>query len=363
MGSSSRLSLGLTWTLISSQYLADDSTWEQVWHIIQDLRFYCMHSLSIAFGVIANEDFGMNYANDMFTLAFSSFRTPQLPYPLPPRPYSLSIENVPSDYMSTSLDFSELLQNIRRLELRTITLQNSTFHPNRKKPYRETMSFYARLPRLWIMPASQTLTVLHLSADAPWGWYPKIDLRGIHFPHLKDLMLSRFTFSHDWQMDWLLNHSRSLKRLSLTKCAILDHATSTRQHFDSEGYPLRRETGREGPQVMGSYQYQKRWSDYFESFASFLPSLQSFSLLASGLAARDTYHQDVLDDKIVRASRAHDRYLKYTSVRYTPLFNRWGGYSNFGSGQMKQDEEDPRALRELLAVIRWRNRTVTQTPS
>ena len=353
----------MTWTLISSQYTSTYSTYEQVRHITQDLRFDRMDSLSIAFDdsiafdVTASEVYGRSYASDIFTLAFSSFNKSPLQRPTPPRRYSLSIENAPSDYRSTSLDISGLLQNTRRLELSTITLQNCPIHSNTKQLYRGAMSFYAGLPGLWLVPASQSLTVLHLSADAPWGWYPKIIFRDIHFPHLKDLMLSRFTFSHDWQMDWLLKHKQSLKRLSLIGCAILDHATSTRQYFDSEGYPLGIEPGWQGPGVMGSYKYQKRWSDYFEGFANFLPNLQSFSLLAPGLVIRDTYHQDILDDQIVRASLAHDRYLKYTSVHYTPLFTDWG---YIGSGQIKQDKEDPRALRELLVVIRRRNRTFTQ---
>ena len=230
----------------------------QIGSITQNLPFHSMNSLSIAFDSTASQAFGRNYVSNMFKLAFLSFRTSPPRCPNPPRPSSLSIENVPSDYMSTSLDFSELLQNIRRLKLRTITLQNGPIHTNTKQLYRGAMSFFAGLPGLWLVPASQSLTVLHLSADAPWGWYPKINFRDIHFPHLKDLVLSRFTFSHDWQMTWLLRHDRSLKRLSLIGCAILDHATSTRQYFDREGYPLGIEPSWQGPGVMGSYEYQKR---------------------------------------------------------------------------------------------------------
>ena len=322
-----------------------------MWHVTRNLRFLHPDSLSIAFGGTANDVSGRNYANCMLAMTFSLYiASPLSRLPLP-RPYSLSIENVPSDCVSTNVGFSEILQNIRRLEVRAITLQNRATYSD------TTLSFHDRLPRLWLVPASQTLTVLHLSADAPWGWYPKIDLRGIHFPHLKDLMLSRFTFSHDWQMEWLSNHAGSLKHLSLTECAILDHAASTRQYFDSEGYPPSREPSGGGTAVKGFYSYQRRWSYYFEGFAKFLPNLQSFSLFGPGLEIGDTYHPDVLDEKMIRLSRDHHRYLWYTSVSYTPLFNESGGSSQFGSHQRKQDEEDPRALRELLTVIRQRNRT------
>ena len=328
-----------------------------------------MESLNIAFRVFTNEHLGRNFASHVLEMALSSFRTSALLRPPPPRLTSLSIENVPSDYMSTSLDFSELLQNVRNLKLRTTILQHgtitsrtfdpntqtslTTFDPNIKTLYWWATSFYARLPRLWLVPASQNLKVLHLSSGAPWGWDPKTDFRSIHFPNLEELMLFRFIFSHDWPMPWLSNHARSLKRLTLIECAILDHASATERIFDSEGYPLGREPRRQHTRLKKFYQYTTRWSDYFEWFAKSLPNLHSFSLLDPDIAIRDTHHQDVLDGKMFWASRNHDHYLKHTSGYYTPLFNDWGAYWD------RIYQKDVQALRELLAVTRRHDRTWT----
>lgn len=129
------------------------------------------------------------------------------------------------------------------------------------------MSFYLQLPQTWLAPASPKIRTLHLSAGDPWGWYPKVDIRGIYFPHLRDLTLVRFTFSHDWHLQWMSHHATSLKRLILINCAILDHAVSTGQCFDSEGYPLGVEPRLHGDdtQVQGSHSHKKRWSHYFKA--------------------------------------------------------------------------------------------------
>lgn len=49
----------------------------------------------------------------------------------------------------------------------------------------------AELPRLWLRPASVSsfLTTLVLYQDIPFGFCPRLRLRGVHFPHLKSLTL------------------------------------------------------------------------------------------------------------------------------------------------------------------------------
>ena len=335
------------------------STHESVWRVTKDLPFYHLDSLSIAFGGTLSEALmGSTYANNILSTVLTSFKTSPFPRPPPPRLSSLSIENFPSDYMTIVPVFSKLLHNIRRLEFSTIIVEHKEYDPNKKQLFRGAMTFYAQLPPLLLAPASQNLAVLHLSADSPWGWYPKIDFRRIHFPLLEDLMLSRFTFSHDWQMEWLLDHAGSLRRLSLIRCAILDHATSTGQHFDRDGYPRRREPDQGGTSILGSYHYQRRWSYYFLEIASFLPHLQAFSLLTPDHVIRYHHPQDVLSEEVEQGSRAHDRYVKYASMCCTPLFTHWPGH-NTRMEQMKQDREDTKALRKLLAVIEQRNRKGT----
>ena len=273
-----------------------------------------------------------------------------------PRRYSLSIEDLPVEMhllQTEFLGFSELMRNIHTLKFSTSTLERIPGEPYLSEA---AIGFYARFPQTCLAPASQSLRILHLSADAPWGWHPKVDLRGIYFPRVEDLMLSRFTFSHDWQLQWLLDHAGSLKHLRLRECAILDQARCTRRYLDIEGYPEGTDLLRDDNIVRGSYRYQKRWSYYFKAIGIF-PHLQSFSLLAPDHVFRSTHCQEVFDEEAACARR-FDRYLEYTLDCYTPLFADWPGYFT-GYERLNRDKQDEYALRKLLTVIQQRNSTRT----
>ena len=290
--------------------------------IPQELPFHRLNSVSMTFGVTMNEGIvGETYARDMADLAIYLLTKLLSSHTPPLELHSLSIEKLPCCCLileDVDRLNSQCLRSFRKLEIGIITLEPD-WSPTQKRvrTYHEAMKFYARFPRVLLAPASHTLRVLHLSADAPWGWYPKIDLRSIHFPYLESLTLSRFTFSHDWQMYWLVNHADTLKRLSLTNCAILCHATSTSQYLDREGYPQKDEYdfSDEPTAFRHSYHYKKRWSNFFLGFAGFLRHLQSFSLVASDPVIRDGPHYRVPADEI-RACGARDRYLKYDSTSY-----------------------------------------------
>lgn len=53
------------------------------------------------------------------------------------------------------------------------------------------------LPPLWLQPASNTLTTLVLYQSSYFGYAPKLDLRGVHFPNLRTLAFGNYTFTHD----------------------------------------------------------------------------------------------------------------------------------------------------------------------
>lgn len=330
-----------------------------------------MNSLSLAFdGPVsraspsAEAQFSqMNYRSEVFALFFLSLTISPI---FAPRLYRLSIENLQSQReprVTTTPGFLELIRDISTLELGIHTLADYMSSPRTREMSIETWSFYSELPQVWLAPASQFLEKLHLSADGPWGWYPKVDLRGVYVPHLRDLALIRYTFSHDWQLQWLSDHAGSLERLVLTKCAILDNATSTNHYFDSEGYPYDVEYEKIYPLVKGSHVHKKRWSHYFKAIADSLPNLGSFSIL-------DHDQPKLLDQEAAQISRARyhsvldQRYLKYRSGDYLSLFGHpHGTYEEARTfmrreGEMtQQDEEDERALRELLAAIQRRNST------
>jgi len=55
----------------------------------------------------------------------------------------------------------------------------------------------AELPSLWLQPAANNLTTLVLYQTFYFGYSPKLDLRGVHFPHLRTLALGNYVFTHD----------------------------------------------------------------------------------------------------------------------------------------------------------------------
>ena len=325
--------------------------------VADELPFHRMNSVSLKFGLNMNHyELGDAYALEMFELATYSLRAALSSRSPSPGLYSLSIEKLPCEYQSINhSNISEYLRDLRRLEIGTTTLGINIIDPPNDQTYEEAMGFYARFPRVFLAPASQNLKVLHLSADAPWGWYPRIDLRGIHFPSLESLTLSRFTFTHNWQMHWLSDHARTLKRLSLINCAILCHATCTCRKFDDEGYPRCSEAFIRDGAIRYSFWYKKRWSKYFLGLARFLPRLQSFSLVTPDLATRDTHPQGIPDEE-EQACCVADRYLKYKPICYTPTcMEELGEEHKQKLTQMEQDKEDRRYFWLLLEMIRRRN--------
>ena len=265
--------------------------------------------------------------------------------------------------VTTSHEFLQLIRNIRTLELDVCILEHNGCWKPREISI-ATMSFFLQLPQTWLAPASPNIKTLHLSADDHWGWYPKVDFRGIYFPHLRDLTLGLFTFCHDWQLQWISDHATSLKRLILMDCAILDNAVSTGQRFDSEGYPLGVEPRLHGDdtQVQDPQSHKSRWSHYFETIKNTLPRLLSFSLFPSDHVFRGTNLQAVHEEEISSLRDAYN-YFDYGSDGYLPLIGYKHSAFHVLSERYKmckckkqaQLEEDEQALRELLIGIERRN--------
>ena len=179
--------------------------------------------------------------------------------------------------LTSSVGFVNFLRIIRFLKL--ATQSECTWDAPRDKvalPVR-SVDFYTTLPDTWLLPACQSLNLLYLSADFDWGWYPRVDFRHIHFLHLQSLTLRVWAFSHDWQLEWLLGHSRSLRRLRLIECSILAFANATPHFLDCDGYLVRADDNSNAG-VLKYRLFKGRWCHYFKSFASALPHLQMFSL-------------------------------------------------------------------------------------
>ncbi|KAF7554884.1 hypothetical protein G7Z17_g2602 [Cylindrodendrum hubeiense] len=87
----------------------------------------------------------------------------------------------------------------------------------------EKFDMFENLPGTWLSPVAANLTVLSLYFHEYWGWFPKMDFRLVgSLPHLKVLALGKYTFSHEWQVDWMA--SLGLEELYLDDCYILYQA-------------------------------------------------------------------------------------------------------------------------------------------
>ncbi|KAH0432685.1 hypothetical protein CcaCcLH18_06261 [Colletotrichum camelliae] len=100
---------------------------------------------------------------------------------------------------------------------------------------RDRFALVLKVLPAWFTPsAARNLTVLSLHHDELWGYAPKFDFRTIGaapdpgLPQLRTLSLSRFCFSHEWQIDWIASLGKGgLKELYLDDCVLLSVAYCT----------------------------------------------------------------------------------------------------------------------------------------
>lgn len=115
---------------------------------------------------------------------------------------------------------------------------------------------------------------LTLYSSLYFGFYPKCDFRGIHFPHLETLSFGNYTFVHDSQLDWILSHGATLTELYLDDCPLLFEVSiggKDRTYLDPGVFQRQAKFG-------GDYwaTYRTRWCDYFRAFRDGLPLLRHF---------------------------------------------------------------------------------------
>ena len=197
----------------------------------------------------------------------------------------LSISNLScrsQSYLTDHPSFSALLRTLQALSLEFdyYTTPDETYY------YDDSREFFTRLPRAWLAPASHNLTFLSLGAEGLWGYLPKVDFRGVHFPRLKSLLMKDFVFSHDWQLDWILSHT-SLQEMRLILCRILIHA-----HWygdeDKEGYPISFSSSR-AQKYNKNYHYAKAWHYYYQHFSSLLGNLRCFRTMRDDGSVQTDY--------------------------------------------------------------------------
>lgn len=142
---------------------------------------------------------------------------------------------------------------------------------------------WKQFPSRWLLPATSSLKRLEIYSDFPLGWYPKLDLRGVHFPKLESLALGHFIFSRDVQFDWIITHSQSLEELFFDNCSILyqiGHDAPPEEHWlDGEGCPRFHRHNRQ--EVSHFASYATRWHGVFDLFSHSLTKLKAISFGSS----------------------------------------------------------------------------------
>lgn len=179
--------------------------------------------------------------------------------------------------------------------------------------YPEPYEFFMTLPDTWLAPSlAQNLRVLSLYCRDHWGWCPKMDFRVVNpgkgfntgFPSLKVLALGNYTFSHEWQIEWIAslgqeNEAGGLEELYLDDCPILYKACQFAPMDDGEtilgrdedgkelsisnhGYPMKevitKRCGTHGASQIQTQQYPLRWYMVLQHWKDTMNGLRVFRM-------------------------------------------------------------------------------------
>ncbi|KAF4845888.1 hypothetical protein CGCSCA4_v006430 [Colletotrichum siamense] len=164
------------------------------------------------------------------------------------------------------------------------------------------------LPEWFTPSAARNLTVLSLHHDELWGYAPKFDFRTIGaapdpgLPQLRTLSLSRFCFSHEWQIDWIASLGKGdLKELYLDDCVLLSVAYCTiapgeatteptcvedvdgnKIQLSNHGYlPDSWQGGNSWDQWLVYYRSNIQWHQFFNHWRKSMSSLMVFRMGSS----------------------------------------------------------------------------------
>lgn len=277
--------------------------------------------------------------------------------------------------VATSNDFKAVLSRLSRLDLFIAT--NVEEEPYRSGPYEineyEPHAFFTRdLLEYWLKPVQDNIVHLKLESTCYWGYIPKCDLRVLRCPKLKSLSLSRMTFTHDWQRDWIASHGDTLTQLTLYDCPIVNDIWIGHT-LDHERYPVftvgqRLDWEDEGPDYATYWSYDTRWHDYFKSFRAKLPHLRTFWI---GYAADfDSYYyrpNQKFGRALAEAADSGTLASNYGAFSHNNCRSPWVTDHYESHSKLDGDldparsyptcqEEDQKALDELLDVVRGRVR-------
>ncbi|KAL4767377.1 hypothetical protein BDW60DRAFT_155520 [Aspergillus nidulans var. acristatus] len=212
----------------------------------------------------------MSFRSPVVQRAFAAFAA----QPQPLKELALAeLHNINETDLRAVSNIRRVLSALQSLRL-NITNEHREFHGELDYQRTEAHEFYQTLPSFWLEPTTANLRHLTIYSSLYCGFYPKLDFRALHFPHLKTLSLGNYGFVHDSQLAWILAHADTLEELYLDDCGILYEVSI--KDFGNTYLPPDQYTQRDGLHDALYACYTKRWADYFRAFKDGLPHLRRF---------------------------------------------------------------------------------------
>ncbi|GME60433.1 F-box domain cyclin-containing protein [Neofusicoccum parvum] len=277
-----------------------------------------------------------------------------------------NLQNINETGFMQSPEALKVMSRLKALRLYVVTEHHSAA-PELDLEMDELHSFMAELRPLWLEPASSNLTTLVLyQTNFHFGYCPRLDIRGLRFPHLHTLALGNYVFSHDWQLEWLSSHSSTLRNLYLDDCIIVYYSRLFDCLIDADGYPVMLNghggTTR-GPGTCQNRFYDLTWSRVFTHLRTSLINLRHFRI---GKSRRWDLNNNLFDRAVyedLHIGIFPDRYMIFNMgigpYQYTTSFAEQDGKGTeegdkactFSERWVEQDTEDSNALNEVLKAI------------
>ncbi|KAI9039225.1 uncharacterized protein KD926_009859 [Aspergillus affinis] len=248
-------------------------------------------------------------------------------------------------------NIKEVLRGLHTLRL-NITNEHSEGNGENDLEHDEPHLFFSELPSFWLQPTLANLQHLTLYSSNYYGFYPKFDPTGLHFPQLKTLALGNHAFIHDSQLDWILSHADTLTELYLDDCPILYEVAiyaKEKTYLDPTSFGFKDGLGEKHYAT-----YDKRWHDYFNAFNDKLPHLRHFRYGHCPFWW-DEGSPPFEQEQHIKLSLAKDRYMVFCdgfgpSPYMEEMIYREGG------GRARPDcyAEDEKALVALCAKLGYK---------
>jgi hypothetical protein len=193
----------------------------------------------------------------------------------------LELYGIPPLHQATLLKSAQFEQCMRAVQ--QLTLHFGKWHPepahkntNPRRDFPSSMAPFVFAASLtgWLVFGQQTREKLDLSFDDYIGYYPKLDLKNIHYPWLKELRLQGITISHDRQITWITDHGDTLQNLHLVNCPLLIHVR-TFMELGKHNYPNPSETAADPINLSNK---KIHWVSVMDQFTAKLRRLRDFSV-------------------------------------------------------------------------------------